>query len=283
MDYVDKAISERVPSYDQMQPQQQRGFLEEIFDEIGGEIQSEVKDAVKAKFRGESTSPPVEVDEHGRAKVDYGNMFNKVMETLNKYIDKMPSKQPERKRVTPMPPPPIPDSPPPSPPSASPPQEGEASQGDLQEESIEKPPEEPVIEEPVEEQRDRGKPSPGLIHGAGHIAPGGRVPENMPHNGRRVEETPREPVIHSSPTPSQEERIIEEPPEPQIRERGAEYDVKEISGIGPAYSALLREIGITDIRQLADADPSHISEKLDVPESKTVDWNKQAKDRLDTL
>ncbi|MFB6152644.1 MAG: class III poly(R)-hydroxyalkanoic acid synthase subunit PhaC [Halodesulfurarchaeum sp.] len=59
-------------------------------------------------------------------------------------------------------------------------------------------------------------------------------------------------------------------------------DVTEITGIGPTYAALLEDIGIETIADIAERDPAELASEIDVGTSRVRDWVSQARERVES-
>ncbi|MFB6137554.1 MAG: helix-hairpin-helix domain-containing protein [Halobacteriaceae archaeon] len=59
---------------------------------------------------------------------------------------------------------------------------------------------------------------------------------------------------------------------------GAGVDLREVTGIGPAYADRLQDAGVDDVAALAERDPGPLAEEIDVPEGQVSDWVDQARD-----
>ncbi len=57
---------------------------------------------------------------------------------------------------------------------------------------------------------------------------------------------------------------------------GDVHSVREIEGIGPVYSKALEKMGITDTKQLWEADPDRITRKTEAPLSLVSSWQNMA-------
>ena len=68
-------------------------------------------------------------------------------------------------------------------------------------------------------------------------------------------------------------RVVPPPPEPAD---GDGEDLTKVRGIGPVYADRLRSVGITDLAELAAADPAKVAEAADVTPERAADWVSQA-------
>lgn len=58
-------------------------------------------------------------------------------------------------------------------------------------------------------------------------------------------------------------------------------DLKDIKGIGPTYATRLRDAGIEDVAELADADPGELAEATDISETRLATWTDRARAHLE--
>jgi predicted flap endonuclease-1-like 5' DNA nuclease len=87
-------LDELSRSVQQMNPQQQKGFFDELFSDFGNEIKQEFKDAVMTRLKGEP-KPVATTDSEGKTKIDYGAAFDRVVTLGEKYIDTLRGKPPK--------------------------------------------------------------------------------------------------------------------------------------------------------------------------------------------
>lgn len=99
---------------------------EEVAVALGDEIKKAVVDAVHEKLSGEKGegAPPVTTTAEGKVQIDWYNLGNRVLKTIDKFIEKLPVTAPPKKEVKEMPPAKPPQLPPittPAPPLVPPP------------------------------------------------------------------------------------------------------------------------------------------------------------------
>lgn len=61
----------------------------------------------------------------------------------------------------------------------------------------------------------------------------------------------------------------------------ATADLKDIKGIGPTYATRLRDAGIDDVADLAEADPAALAERTDISETRLATWIERARAHLE--
>jgi len=272
--YLDERIAAAVPNIQGMNSGQQQGFFDTVFGEIQSEIGQDMKDHLMSRFRGETTGPSPE--NKGKGYFELAGRALKVLEETLAASKKKPPLQPVQTIQEPPQQPGI-QATPASPIQASP---------DLNTDPIPDPITEPEIEitiDPEAEEAPLEEPPmevqgiiPGRIHGASdesYLVP--RIIEGGEAQPAPI--APPEPIIEETPPHQRIQTSEDPPPGPDTFN-----ELKNISGIGPAFADALKAHGIISVDQLASATPSQIAEVTQIPESKIQDWVTQAKDMKDS-
>jgi len=100
--------------YAGMTPNQQKGFFDEIAEDLGAEMKNQFKELITARLQPPK-EPMVKTDEAGKATIDWGNALDRLFDLGDKYVNTQRDKPPKLP-VQPIPPggakPPLVEAPP---------------------------------------------------------------------------------------------------------------------------------------------------------------------------
>ena len=125
-----KELDRLAAQFSQMTPKQQKGFFDEIAEELGTEMKNQFKDMITSRLQPPK-EPVVKADDQGKPIIDWGNAVDRLFSLGDKYIEAQKGK-PQLQPVQPVPleggvPPPLGEAPP-EPQGGTPPQPPEETQ-----------------------------------------------------------------------------------------------------------------------------------------------------------
>jgi predicted flap endonuclease-1-like 5' DNA nuclease len=257
LDYVDERISQATQHIQQIPQAERKGFFDELVEDLGNELQSEVKEYFVGRLRGEEPAdsrPPITVDEAGNTKLDYMTIFDRTYKLADKYIETI-----GRVRA--------------NPPPLKPVTEVQPQPGFQEDDYI---PSDLQIESPSQDFQLQQEETPQQV-----VEPSSGRYRVEPAEIEKIEQPVREPRIHipeKPPKEDQPETPAPIPPEPRYEEPQTRTNLKDISGIGPARASTLQSIGVESVEHLMETDSGYIAEELNVSPKIIEDWKKQAGD-----
>jgi hypothetical protein len=88
-EYVNKTVESVRNMVSQLPREQQKGFFEEIFAELGNDLKEDLKNQLIKRLKGESEEEIITTDEKGKTKADLIKIGNRLLRLGEKYIERM--------------------------------------------------------------------------------------------------------------------------------------------------------------------------------------------------